>query len=403
MRSKARRAYAVVLGLDSMQGLQTVRILARRGVPVVGVSSDPFHYANRTRVCEKVVVAPTRHELFAFLEEFGRSLSEKAVLVPSQDARVQNISRDRERLAQWYHILLPAPDVVEMLMDKTQFYRYAQENGFPIPATRFLSSVEDALSAGAELTFPVVVKPGFRTPAWTGATSEKAIKVEDPDELVSVYRRLGHAADPLIAQEWIEGETTDLYSCNAYFGRDGGVLATFIARKIRQWPRHTGQSSLGEECRNDEVLEESLRLLQSVDYRGLGYVEMKKDRRTGKHLIVEPNVGRPTGRSAIAEAGGVELLYTMYCDAVGLPLPEARVQTYGNARWIHLRRDLMSAAAAIRAGDLSVGEWLRTMRGKKAYAVASLRDPGPFLAEMRMVVRELAGTARARRGRRKPQ
>ncbi len=382
--------YAVVLGLDSMQGLQTARILARHGVPVIAVSSDPDHYANRTRVCEQVVVAASRQELFEFLETFGRSLDRKAVLVPCQDSRVQNVSRARDLLAGWYHILLPEADVVETLMDKTSFYRFAQEQGFPIPLTRFLSNESDARAAGAELTFPAVVKPGLRTSAWTEATPEKAIKVANPAELVEVFRRLGHASDPLIVQEWIDGDTTDLYSCNCYFGRNGEVLATFIARKIRQWPRHTGQSSMGEECRNDEVLDESIRLLRAVEYRGLGYVEMKRDRRTGKHLIVEPNVGRPTGRSAIAEAGGVDLLYTMYCDAVGLPLPDRRVQTYGNARWVHLRRDLLSAASAIREGELTWLEWARSMRGRKAYAVASWSDPMPFLAELATAIREAA-------------
>lgn len=47
---------------------------------------------------------------------------------------------------------------------------------------------------------------------------------------------------------------------------------------------------------------------------------MKKDRRDGRCYLVEPNIGRPIGRLAIAEAGGVPLLYTMSCDAIGRPL-----------------------------------------------------------------------------------
>ncbi|HKZ01966.1 MAG TPA: hypothetical protein VJ180_06995, partial [Pyrinomonadaceae bacterium] len=62
-------------------------------------------------------------------------------------------------------------------------------------------------------------------------------------------------------------------------------------------------------------------MFQSVNYRGLGYVEMKRDVNTGKHFIIEPNIGRPTGRSAIAEAGGVAMLYAAYCDTVQRTLP----------------------------------------------------------------------------------
>jgi len=68
----------------------------------------------------------------------------------------------------------------------------------------------------------------------------------------------------------------------------------------------------------------------------------------GNRYMIEANLGRPAGRSAIAEAGGVELLFTMYCDVVGLPLPENRVQRYQGAKWIDLRHDLQSVLGPTR-------------------------------------------------------
>jgi predicted ATP-grasp superfamily ATP-dependent carboligase len=193
--------------------------------------------------------------------------------------------------------------------------------------------------------------------------------------------------DQVLVQEWVEGPDDHLYSCNCYLDAKGRPLAAFVARKLRQWPPVTGESSLGEECRNDVVLRESVRLLQAAGHRGLGYVEIKQDARSGEHYIVEPNVGRPTGRSSIAEAGGVELLYTAYCHAVGLPLPAEREQTYGDVKWISLRRDLQSAVYHWREGELSVGEWWRSVRGKKTYALLSWRDPGPFFGDIVRSVR----------------
>lgn len=121
--------------------------------------------------------------------------------------------------------------------------------------------------------------------------------------------------------------------------------------------------------------------------KGIGYLEAKRDAASGEYFIIEPNVGRPTGRSAIAEAGGVELLYTMYCDAVGLPLPRARFQTYGSARWIHLRKDFQAAFYYWRHGELSLRDWFRSWRGKKAYAIFSWRDPRPFVGDLGKVIR----------------
>lgn len=396
MRSPTRRVPragyppAVLLGLDSMQGLQAARILARHGVPVVGVASSSDHYACRTRECE-VVVARSRDELFEFLLSFGETLDEPAVLIPCQDGRVLSVSRARDELSRWYRIVLPEPKVVEMLIDKVAFYTYATEHGFPIPPTHILRDEDDARRAAAALPFPAVVKPAMRTSRWTAMTDEKAFMVGDGAELLSLYARLSAADEPLIAQQWIPGEISDLYSCNCYFSAGGELLCTFVARKLRQWPVDTGQSSLGEEVRDDTVLAESIRLLRSVDYQGLGYVEMKKDAVTGRYYIIEPNVGRPTGRSAIAEAGGVDLLFTAYCDAAGLPLPPNRRQSYRGVKWIHLRRDLLSAFVTMRRGQLTVGGWLRSLRGVRGFAVVSLRDPLPFLAELGLALRD--GTA----------
>ncbi len=239
----------------------------------------------------------------------------------------------------------------------------------------------DAEAAAGELAYPAVVKPGLKTARWQAATKAKVFRVEDAAELLATYDRCSAWADVLIAQEWIDGGESDLYSSNVYFDRDSRPQVTFIARKIRQWPVGTGTSCLGQEIRNDAVLDESVRLFGSVAYQGLGYLEMKRDARTGRHFIIEPNIGRPTGRSSIAERGGVELLMTAYRDALGEPLPTARTQRYGGVKWIYWRHDLQAALVAARRGELSPRGWWRSVRGPKIEAVGSWRDPVPFLVD----------------------
>jgi predicted ATP-grasp superfamily ATP-dependent carboligase len=366
-----------------MTGLQTSRILARRGVPVTAIAKDPAHYCCRTRVCEKILVADTgTNEFIKTLEDLGPELRQKAVLFPCTDMSVLYISRHRQRLEDWYHVVLPEPEVVEMLVDKISFYTYAQEEGLPIPGTFFLKGRADAKQAAEELTFPCILKPPMKTPAWETHTKAKVYKVANAEEFLALYDRCSKWAEVLMVQEWIEGPDANLYSCNCYFSADSEPVVIFIARKLRQWPPETGTSCLGEECRNDVVLEASIRLFRSVSYRGLGYVEMKRDERTGKHYIIEPNIGRPTGRSAIAEAGGVELLYATYCDTLGWPMPANTQQQYGNMKWIYLRRDLQSAFYYWRRGDLTLKEWWRSWRGRKAFAIFSWTDPAPFSADL---------------------
>lgn len=381
-RTRAQSLPAVVVGLDCITGLQATRILARHGVPVIGVAENARHFACWTRRCEQKVIASTRTEqLIDVLEQVGQQHLERPVLLPCTDTSVLLISQFRERLTKYFRIALPSAEVVEMMLDKKAFCEFALAHDLPIPRTFFLHSWADAERASRQIRFPCILKPPLKTPRWEQATKIKAFKVESAADLLELYDRSSEWADVLMLQEWIDGSDADLYSCNCYFDQHGQSQAVFTARKLRQWPPHTGTSCLGEECQNDELREVALRLFHTVDFRGLGYLEMKQDCRSGRQLIIEPNIGRPTGRSAIAEAGGVELLYTMYCDLAGRGLPEDRQQSYRGAKWIYWRQDLRSALHYWKRGELSLAEWLRSLSGKKATAVFSWSDPLPFAAD----------------------
>ena len=374
----------IVIDLDCITGLQTARIYAGHGVPVIGIASDSAHFSCRTKACDEVITCNTDSmSLIHTLEGLGARLDQKAVLVPCADHSVLMLSRHRRRLQKWFHIALPEPRVVDMLTNKIAFYRYAQEANLPIPGTFLLTNREEAMEAATLLSFPCILKPTYKSATWRQNTGTKAFKVESAEEFHVIYDRCCKWADELIVQEWVPGGSASLYSCNCYFNGASEPLVTFSARKIRQWPPEAGTSTMGEEVRNDDVVDETIRLFKAVNYRGLGYLEMKRDERTGKHYIIEPNVGRPTGRSAIAEAGGVDLLYTQYCDLVGLPLPANREQKFVGAKWIHLRQDIRSAWYHWRKGELGVINWWKSVRGRKAYAVFSWSDPAPFYTELR--------------------
>ncbi len=364
---KQQQAYAIVIGIDTMQGLQTARILAGHNIPVVGLASNTGHHACRTRVCEKILQVDTNGEsLIDLLISLGPTLSSKAVIYPCHDQCVWLISCHRESLREWYHIMLAPVEAIETLIDKDRFYEFAIESGVKVPQSFVLRCADDAATAAGKLIFPVVVKPVRRSPKWNARTKAKAFRAESADEFLAIYRKVSGWAPALMVQQWITGTDADLYSCNCYFDKGSRLVATFIARKIRQWPPHLGSSCLGEECRNDDVLHGAVRIFEKTGYIGLGYIEMKRDSRTGEHYAIEANVGRPTGRSAIAEAGGVQLLYAMYCDAVGLPLPPNLQQKYLGVKWIDLRHDIQSALYYYRNGELTLRHWYRSWQGKKA-------------------------------------
>lgn len=386
---------AIVVGLDCLQGLQTARVLAARDIPVIGVAKDPKHFACRTRACQEVVIADTGGDgLVERLVGMATQFTEKPVLFPCQDKNVDVISANRDALAEHYHVVLPPPDVVELLMNKASFYEHAQAHGLPLTPTMLLRELHDAERAAAELDFPVILKPSLRLREWSRHTKEKAFIVSDGPALLREYERHRPWTDVVIAQELIHGPDVNHFTCNAYFGEGGEPLVMFTTQKLRQWPPGTGQACLSREARDDAVVAGTLDVFRSVNYRGLAYLEMKRDERSGRYFIIEPNIGRPTGRAASAEAGGVELLYTMYCDALGLPLPAARTQLYTDVKWMHLVRDLQAAAYHVLRRELGIRDWWRSVRGPRTYGVLSLRDPAPFFAALWRVIPETLAAMR---------
>jgi len=378
---------AFVIGLDCFTGLQTARILSKYEIPVTGIATDPKHFCCKTRVCSEKVFCNTKNEsLIETLCDLGPGLQAKGVLYPCHDIAVSLISRHREKLENWFHIALPSPQSVELLMDKYSFVKYAIKAGLPIPQTAFIRSNSEALKTADEMRYPCILKPPHKTLKWEKNCSEKVFRVETKAEFLEIYHRVKGWADLLMAQQWVEGTDADLFSCNCYFDSESKPVAHFVAKKMRQWPPRAGTSCLGIETRCDEVLRTTLDLFRRNKYFGLGYLEMKRNRADGKYYIIEPNIGRPTGRSAIAEAGGVEILYAMYCDLTGRERPKNLSQRYTGVKWIYFRRDLQSAYYYWKKGELSIGQWIQSIRGKKAWALFSPDDPLPFFADFFRVI-----------------
>jgi predicted ATP-grasp superfamily ATP-dependent carboligase len=392
-------AAAVVIGLDSITGLQTARVLWRRGIRVIGVARNPGHPSCGTRACERVVVSDTASEqLIGDVNAIARGLGEPPVLFPCTDLSVLLVSRNREQLASSCRMVLPEPGVIELLLDKAAFQTYATQAGLPIAATSVLHDRGDAARAASTLRYPCILKPAVKTATWQARTRAKLFKVADARELLRVYDRCHTWTDLLLAQEWVDGPDTAHVTCNAYFDASSRPVATFVSQKLRQWPLEGGVGCLSREHRDDVVLEETIRLFQGVGHRGLAYLEMKHDRQSGRAVIIEPNVGRPTGRSAAADVSGVELLYSQYCDALGRTLPTGRPQRYDRSRWIYLRQDCQSAYAQWRNGTLGAVDYLKSIAACRADAVFSWSDPRPFVADVMTGIGK-ARDARSRLGR----
>lgn len=382
---------AMLVGLDSLPGIQTSRVLAQHSIPVFALARFPHHYACKTNTCKKIYFANTQTKDFIdLLISLGPQLPAKTILIPCTDMSVFFISQYRQKLARWYYIALPPHQTVETLMNKSQFYRFIKKSGFPHPKTFVIRSISDAEDAAKNLSYPAVLKPSARKFSWTSQSLYKVLKVNGKKEFLQSYKQVSQWLDEFIVQEWIDGPESNLFSCNLYFNRNSQSLVTFVWQKIRQWPPQIGIVSLGVECHNNIVLQQAIDLFKKSGFYGLAHVEMKYSEKNKEYMILEANIGRPIVCS-LAEGAGVELIYTMYSDVVDLPLPEKRIQKYIGVKWIHLHHDLRSAWHHWRKGDLTLLDWIESLKGPKVHALFSWSDPKPFFYDLQQSLFHKAG------------
>ena len=277
---------------------------------------------------------------------------------------------------------MPDHHIVETLLDKNKFYSYVKKNNLPVPKSFFINSLADAKVAANQLSYPAIIKPAVKNQKWNDFTHLKAFDIDSPSSLLRIYKTYSSFTNSFIAQKWIEGDDTNYFTCNCYFDRNSKPLVTFTTQKLRQWPPKTGQACFGFEVKNEQVLETTIELFEKINFYGLAYLEMKKDANNNQYYIIEANICRPTGRSATAEASGVSYLYTMYCDAIGRPLPQNIIQKYKKTKWIHLRRDMQSAFFHFHKKELKPINWLKSYKGPKTFALFSWKDPKPFIGDI---------------------
>lgn len=388
------KAHAIVIKLDSVTGLQSSRILSKYGIPVIGIADDSRNFCCSTNSCKDVLTADTSNEeLIDTLISLGNKLGSKSVIIPCSDDSVLAVSKFRNELRDWYEFVIPEHETIDLLMDKVKFYKYLERNGFSIPPTFYVTDKSELKEISNHIKFPCVIKPPRPAQSWFKYFNVKVLKIRNLQELHAVSENCLRAADTFIVQEWIDGGDSNIYQYYYYFDKNCEPVINYTSRKLRQWHIETGEACLAEECITDPVPRKSIDIYSGIRYKGITSLEIKIGENNGGNFIIEPDVARPNTSIGLVEASGVPILYAMYCDALGMPVPTYTINQSGGTKWISLRRDIMASVEYHARGDLSFRDWLNSIKGVKTFAVFSIRDPLPFIFDFAELLKKMFESA----------
>jgi len=373
-----------VLGGD-YQGLEIVRSLGRRGIPVC-VVDDELSISRYSRYCTKFVkVKHLRDERVVVdrLLELGKQLNlEGWILYPTREELVAALSRHRSQLSEVFRVPTPEWDSVKWAWDKRNTYRLAQELDIPTPVTHYPENV-DQLSWLGECAPPFAIKPAIKEHFFY-ATKAKAWRADSHSELKTLFQKASELAGggEIMVQELIPGGGSQQFSYCAFF-RGGEAVGKMVVRRRRQHPLQFGRASTYVETLDLPILEElSERFLRAINYYGLVELEYKLDPRDCQYKLLDVNA-RTWGYHSLGAAAGVDFSYMLYADQVGLPVPAC--QALPGVAWVRMTTDLPAALMSILGGETDLKGYLRSMRNCNVDGVFSPRDPAPGLAELILI------------------
>jgi len=378
MNRKQGKPNETVLITDGLwrKTLAAVRSLGRRGIRVVVGERTLLAPALWSRYAARRFIYPSAClKTDRFLDRLRSAIENErvGVLLPMEEETLLVVLRNREALGEEVAIPFAGVEKIEALRDKARLFQLAESLGLPIPRTWYPESVEEVERIGRSAEFPLVVKPRVSS----GAVGRRY--VSESAKLAAVWAEINARFPRPIVQEYIP-RGGGAFGASVLVGPNGERLASFVHRRLREYPVEGGASTLRVSVRDPALVEIAFKIAEAVGWSGVAMAEFRYDPRDGLPKLIEVNP-RFWGSLNLAIESGVDFPYLLYRMARGErvePVHEYREGVTG--RWL-LQGDLLHYIANRRRGRLDPSFW-KFRAPDLHYDILSVRDPLPAVAKV---------------------
>lgn len=363
---------AVVAG-GYQTGIVLMRNLARRGVRVSCIDNDRRMPAFKT-VYGRAYQCPNPDEDPAawvrFMRELGGKIGSRPALISSSDRFITVLADHADELEPYFTFPKTSVAVQALLATKQRQYDIAADHGLAVPRTRFVGALDEVRAFANDARFPCLMKPVHfrewqRFPKGHRLSYQKVIVADSVEELLAAYRLAAPITPQVVIQEVIQGPDTAKLVYLSCYARTGDRLGTCMLRQLRTDPIYFGSASVVEPVADPEADQLCDCFLRAVEYVGLCEIELKRDSRDGKLMMIEANP-RYSVTADAAPYLGVDLGWLHYLDLIGETVMPVRPELR-DFRHIVLRRDVATFRSYMRRGLLTWKDLAWSYRAPKAF------------------------------------
>lgn len=323
-----------------------------------------------------------------FLISLGKRLSSKGLLITTNDIWLLPIAKNKEKLSQYFIIPMSDWEIIKMVLNKTLLYDFAGKHDIPHPKTVIVKDFNGLYNKISKLKFPILLKPSLTTD-FAGiieGTRNTIVnnKIEIEKWVENIYKNNIKNVE-IIAQEFIPGETKNLYTITSYTNKEGILKAFSIGHKIRQYPLKAGTITSGKVMYNEQLFKSAKHFFNEFKYHGIANTEFKFDVRDNEFKLIEINA-RPGMWNSSSFATGVNLPMIMYQDLVFGKNNKNMIFCKKELVWKLSILDYMAYVKSLDISFYSIKNmynwWKSFEKNYIVYAIFDINDIGPFLFDL---------------------
>ncbi len=377
---------ALILNCNNIMSLPIIRSLGKKGVFISAVFGQSKHQSNYYNLVSKSKYIKERilfdeddyeHNLILTLIDFGKNQKSKPVIFLASDTDLQIISKNRNRISDYYHFSLPPNEMIENLLRKENFINLACKHGFDIPHSVKVSNINNIESLTQSFRFPFIIKPSWRSNEWLRKFGEKKLfQINTLSDLNSFRIAVNNFNTEYLIQELIPGNEDNIFCTFCVANRDSEILQIGCCRKLRQYPKNFGNTSIARTCISQQLEDLTNAIVKKLKLVGYINIEFKFDPSDKKYKIIEITPNRFNRQFLITDIMELNLPYTLYQMELDI------VNKYKKLRYI--RGAWLSEVNEIRTvkdykEEYNLFKYIRTLLNVRRMEIFSIKDPKPFI------------------------
>ena len=287
------------------------------------------------------------------------------VVIPMTDFSARLLADHIDEVRPYAEPAVNPPEVFYKAADKQATMQACAAAGVPCPTTVYdMESADQILAAG--MPFPFIIKPRM------GYGSIGFHVIRDEAQLREVFGPTVSRFGPVVVQDYIP-QTGKQYKCEVFLDADGQPKSAVVFDKTRWYPVDGGSTCCSTTVHRPDIAGDSIRLLQSMGWRGYGDVDLIEDPRDGVAKVMEINP-RITACVKICFQAGVDFARQIVELRTGKPVSDYPDYRDGTClRYMHT--DLLwflQSPSRFRARP----SWFRFRNTSDQ--IFSLKDPWPW-------------------------